>query len=207
VTVPVSIRLFDEDWREITRVADAGAMSDHTSIRPEPRTSLMARHDMRIGLAGEYALCQWLHGDVHPWIQQREELITYGHHDGGCDCPGYRVDVKCSSRRFGIRPEHHHLIVERRVIKRDWVYVLALLDGDEVLLMGYEEDVGLRAAFHPDFVRQRRRTSGVMVWRVDEEVDGEWHRGEQQVSVWRRATKLKQLPAPEEAREQWSIAK
>ena len=198
--VPVSIRLFDEDWREITRVADAGAMSDHTSIRPEPRTSLIARNDMRIGLAGEYALCRWLHGDVHAWIQQREELITYGHHDGGCDCPGYRVDVKCSSRRFGIRPEHHHLIVEKRVIKRDWVYVLALLDGDEVLLMGYEDSVGLRA-------EQSRRNGGVMVWRVDEEVDGEWHRGEQQVSVWRRATKLKQLPAPEEAREQWSIAK
>ena len=198
--VPVSIRLFDEDWREITRVADAGAMSDHTSIRPEPRTSLMARNDMRIGLAGEYALCQWLHGDVHPWIQQREELITYGHHDGGCDCPGYRVDVKCSSRRFGIRPEHHHLIVEKRVIKRDWVYVLALLDGDEVLLMGYEDSVGLRA-------EQSRRNGGVMVWRVEKEVDGEWHPGEQQVSVWRRATKLKQLPAPEEAREQWSIAK
>ena len=198
--VPVSVRLFDEDWREITRVADAGAMSDHTSIRPEPRTSLMARHDMRIGLAGEYALCRWLHGDVHAWIQQREELITYGHHDGGCDCPGYRVDVKCSSRRFGIRPEHHHLIVEKRVIKRDWVYVLALLDGDEVLLMGYEDSVGLRA-------EQSRRNGGVMVWRVEKEVDGEWHPGEQQVSVWRRATKLKQLPAPEEAREQWSIAK
>jgi len=200
VIVPVLVRLFDEDWREITRVADAGAMSDHTSIRPEPRTSLIARNDMRIGLAGEYALCRWLHGDVHAWIQQREELITYGHHDGGCDCPGYRVDVKCSSRRFGIRPEHHHLIVEKRVIKRDWVYVLALLDGDEVLLMGYEDSVGLRA-------EQSRRNGGVMVWRVDEEVDGEWHRGEQQVSVWRRATKLKQLPAPEEAREQWSIAK
>ena len=198
--VPVLVRLFDEDWREITRVADAGAMSDHTSIRPEPRTSLIARNDMRIGLAGEYALCRWLHGDVHEWIQQREELITYGHHDGGCDCPGYRVDVKCSSRRFGIRPEHHHLIVEKRVIKRDWVYVLALLDGDEVLLMGYEDSVGLRAA-------QRRRNGGVMVWRVDEEVDGEWHRGEQQVSVWQRATKLKQLPAPEEARERWSTAK
>jgi hypothetical protein len=117
------------------------------------------------------------------------------------------VDVKCSSRRFGIRPEHHHLIVEKRVIKRDWVYVLALLDGDEVLLMGYEEDVGLRAAFHPGFVRQRRRDGGVMGWRVDEEVAGAWHPGDMQVSVWQRATKLKQLPAPEEAREQWSTAR